>query len=200
MDPISLALAGGSLLSGFFSAKSATKGQEEANAMNYQIAKENRDWQERMSSTAHQREVADLRAAGLNPILSATGGSGASSPGGSVAVMQNPNAIASDIMSTSARTASETSKNQSGSNLNSALTNKSNAEASLAKETVNTQKTQQYLNLANAKSITLNQHGRLGAFGSYVPLGSIGSALSTAKNIARSGFSGVGSHFTKKGE
>lgn len=48
-------------------------------------AQASRDWTEYMSNTAHQREVADLKAAGLNPVLSATGGNGAAVTSGATA-------------------------------------------------------------------------------------------------------------------
>ncbi len=61
----------------------ASKGQSEANKRNIRLAREQMAFQERMSSTAWQRAVADMKMAGINPMLSYMKG-GASSPGGAM--------------------------------------------------------------------------------------------------------------------
>ena len=81
--PAAAAAIGGGVISAL--------GSRSANRQNKALAREQMAFQERMSNTAYQRGVADMRAAGINPILAAKVG-GASTPSGASATMQNPNA------------------------------------------------------------------------------------------------------------
>ena len=69
-------------MSDIFSSILGYVGQQETNQANEEIAQRQMDFQERLSNSAYQRQVKDMEAAGLNPMLAYIKGGGASSPPG----------------------------------------------------------------------------------------------------------------------
>ncbi|AXL14670.1 DNA pilot protein [Microviridae sp.] len=146
----------------------SAQGAASANSANRDIARANRRFQRKMSNTAYQRSMADMRQAGLNPILAYKQG-GASTPSGSVATMQNPNkdAVAAATGAVSAYLQSKQIK-----------ANIANTEASTVQTEANTALTQ-------AKLVTeAKQQGFIGANTGLVGQKTLTEIQNTAKSKA----------------
>lgn len=124
--------------------------QLQSNRENIQLARESRDWSERMSNSAYQRAVTDMRAAGLNPMLAYQQG-GASTPSPTTANVVAPKLGAG--LASSAKSAIELMSSQDNVKADTTLKQKS-ADKTETESALNAQLAQKAQ--ANAKESEAN--------------------------------------------
>lgn len=135
-------------------------GGKQNNDANARQAEIDREWQRENAQNAHQWQTADMRAAGLNPILSGTGGAGAKASGGSSLGAQSDAITPAVTSALAVRRQKADLELIKANEINTEKdTQKKDSEIALNKEAEKTQLYQQY-NLDSNSALAAHQAAR----------------------------------------